>query len=240
MTYLDRPPKPSGPPWAHNSFGASLHAALAAWWRLAPVERTINAAGELLEQLWSPLGFRDAAHATQWRARARSLVQAYVARLDPRVEPVGVERTFAAKTATLALSGRVDRLDDRDGDLVIVDYKAGRQPPIMHDVRGSIALALYAIAVSRTLRRPCHAVELHHLPTGSVVAYEHTDESLDRQLRRAEDIAAEAAEAAAFPPRPGAQCGWCSWRAHCPEGQAAAPAREPWDGLGDLADCLPG
>ena len=29
MTYLDRPPPPKGPPWAHNSLGASVHNALA-------------------------------------------------------------------------------------------------------------------------------------------------------------------------------------------------------------------
>ena len=34
MTYLDRPPPGKGPPWAHNSLGASVHNALAGWWRL--------------------------------------------------------------------------------------------------------------------------------------------------------------------------------------------------------------
>ncbi len=34
MSYLDRPSPPKGPPWAHNSVGASVHNALAGWWRL--------------------------------------------------------------------------------------------------------------------------------------------------------------------------------------------------------------
>ena len=45
MTYLDRPPPVKGPPWAHNSLGASIHNALAGWWRLPPAERTVAAAG---------------------------------------------------------------------------------------------------------------------------------------------------------------------------------------------------
>ena len=96
------------------------------------------------------------------------------------------------------------------------------------------------------LRRPCRTVELHHLPTSTVLAWEHTPESLARQLRRAEDIAAECAaadgrykSAAAggppaddvFQPRTGPGCGWCDYRAHCPEGSAASPRRRPWDGL---------
>ena len=40
MSYLDRPAPPKGPPWAHNSVGASVHNALAGWWRLPLSRRT--------------------------------------------------------------------------------------------------------------------------------------------------------------------------------------------------------
>src|SRR5260370_18013752 len=45
------------------------------------------------------------------------------------------------------------------------------------------------------MRRPCGGVEVHHLATGRVLAWEHRDETLARQVRRAEDIAAECAAA---------------------------------------------
>jgi hypothetical protein len=63
------------------------------------------------------------------------------------------------------------------------------------DARSSLALAIYALAAGRVLRRPCHQVELHHLPTGEVISWTHTDESLLRHLGRAEDIADECAAA---------------------------------------------
>jgi MYXO-CTERM domain-containing protein len=210
----------------------------------------------LVGAAWSAEGFRDPAQSGAWLERGRALVQRYVAALDPAVEPLGVERTIAARTKRLALSGRVDRLDDRGGELVVVDYKTGRRPLTVDDTRGSMALALYALAAAATLRRRCVRVELHHLPTGEVHAFEHTDESLQRQLRRAEQIADEAEAATAafkaqvaaapagapapvavtdlFAPRPGSQCGWCDMRAHCPEGAAAAPAQLSWAGLGEI------
>ena len=188
---------------------------------------------------WLTEGFRDEQQSASWRQRAGEMVRRYTARLDPRRDPVGVERTLGARTRRLALSGRVDRLDDRDGELVVVDYKTGRRAPTVDDARGSAALALYAVAASSTLRRPCHEVELHHVPTGEVVSWRHTDESLARQVRRAEEVAEEIVAATAdrsddrFPARPGAQCGWCTFRSHCPDGQRAAPAREPWAALDD-------
>src|SRR5579862_6650604 len=87
MTYLDRPPPPKGPPWAHNSLGASVHTALAAWWRRPPAERTVPRAGDLLQQGWIDLGFADAEQSLACRNRARRMVEQYVARLDPLAEP---------------------------------------------------------------------------------------------------------------------------------------------------------
>ncbi len=245
FTYLDRPAPQKGPPWAHNSVGASVHNALAAWWREPYERRTPLSAAILVSNGWITEGFRDAEQSLKWRDRAREMVSGYTATLDPSDEPVGVERTVATRTSVMALSGRIDRLDRRGDELVVVDYKTGRRPLTSDDARGSLALAVYAVAASRVLRRPCHRVELHHLPTGEVVEWQHTDESLARHLSRADQIAAEAQEAdeayrageatdETFAPSPGVLCSWCDFRKHCPEGQAAAPDKEPWDGLAPI------
>jgi RecB family exonuclease len=248
MTYLDRPQPQKGPPWAHNSLGASVHNALAAWWRLPPRRRDPEAAVRLLDEGWLTEGYRDTQQSEVVREHARGLVAHYVAGLDPYDEPVGVERVVSTRTDRMALSGRVDRLDDRGGELVVVDYKTGRHLLTVDDARASLALALYALCTQRVLRRPCYRVELHHLPTGEVLAWEHDDASLARHLGRAEDIAAEAFEAderyraglpdqaavdEVFPPRPGPICRWCDFAQHCPEGSRAYPARPSWAGLAE-------
>jgi RecB family exonuclease len=239
MTYVDRPQLPKGPPWAHNSLGASVHNALRSWFELPPDLRTPTGAAGLLATGWLTEGFRDREQSEAAKARATGWLTSYVEDVDPGFDPVGLERTVATTTERLAVSGRVDRIDQRGEELVIVDYKTGRSPLSSDDTRGSRALALYALAARRTLRRPCTRVELHHLPTGSVHAHEHTDESLARHVRRAEDTAADIVAATGavsagaeadevFRPTPGPMCSWCDWRRHCPEGQAAAPPKDPW------------
>ena len=245
MTYLDRPPLQKGPAWAHNTVGAVAHLALARWWDLPFERRTGPAARGLLERAWQTDGFSDDAQAARWKGFAGDMVERYADGLDPAEDPVGIERTVAFKTDALAVSGRVDRVDRRGDELVVVDYKTGRSALTEDDARGSLALALYALACARTLRTPCTKVELHHLSSGKVLAWEHTLETLARHLRRAEAIAAEASAAKAgldeggsvdelFPPRPSSLCGWCDFARHCPEGLAASGGpKKPWAGLGE-------
>ena len=254
MAYLDRPAPAKGPPWAHNSFGASVHNALAGWWRLRRAERTVPAAGDLLDRGWIEEGYAGPVQSHTHRGLARDMVERYVATLDPANEPLGVERTVGAPTAKIVVSGRVDRLDARRGpggdtELAVVDYKTGRRALTTDDARTSLALALYALAAARIFHQPCRRVELHHLPSGEIHAWEHTEATLSRHVRRAEAIADECrqaderfrsgvsgAETEAFPPRPGPGCGWCDFRARCPEGTAAGPAHRPWDGLADVGE----
>ena len=265
FTYLERRPK--GAPWAHNSVGAAVHNALRDWWSQPLDRRTPDTASDLVRRAWIDEGFRDGAQSAQWRERAAEMTGSYAATLDPADEPVGVERTVAHRTHGLALSGRVDRIDRRpseDGgeELVVVDYKTGRRPLTTDDARSSLALALYVIAVRRTLRIRSRRVELHHLPTGTIAAHEHSEGSLERHLERAADIATEASAAdaawrdglgaraedaaagdadaieaidAVLPPVAGPGCAWCDHRRWCPQGQDAAPPIEPWAGLAEPA-----
>jgi putative RecB family exonuclease len=244
-SYVDRPTPPKGAPWAHNSLGASVHTALKNWYAL-PVDRRVSGAlPTLLKSTWVREGYRDVEQERAAYQQALRWLDTYVSGLDPADEPLGVERVVATKTGVLAFNGRADRIDGRAGpegpEAVIVDYKTGRSGLDADDARGSQALALYAYAAQRVFRRPCHRVELHHLPSGTVATHEHTDESLDRQVRRAEEtardiMAAERAVAggadpdAEFPTNPGALCSWCDFRKVCPAGVEAA-AREPWSAV---------
>ena len=85
------------------------------------------------------------------------------------------------------------------------------------------------------------------MPTGEVVAHEHTPESLLRHLGRAESLGEEASAADAafrdgltgpalaeqFPAQPSSACRWCDFLRVCPEGSAQHSPAQPWDALAD-------
>lgn len=236
--YVDRPTPPRGLPWAHNSVGAAAHLALAQLWDRPVERRTPDAARAIVAQVWQTDGFSSDQQSATHREATAEQVASYVERLDVSKEPRGVERTVGFTTDRLTASGRIDRVDERDGELVVVDYKTGRSALTTDDARGSLALAFYVLGCRRTFRRPAGRVELHHLPPGKVHAWDHTEESLARHVERAEAVAVEAKQAAStgeFPPSPSSLCGWCDFVQHCPEGIAASGGpKKPWSALADL------
>ena len=238
--YLDRPAPPKGPPWAHNSLGASVHTALRNWYDIPVARRRPESVPTLLRAAWVREGYRDEAQERAVWRRAVGWLESYVGTMP--AEPLGVERVVAARTTVMAFHGRADRIDMRP-HLAIVDYKTGRSAPGEAEVRGSAALALYAYAAEQVFHRPCRRVELHHLPTGTVAGVDLTDESLARHLRRAEQTAMDIREAERavgagadpddqFPVSPGPQCGWCDYRQVCPTGREL-PGKEPWAAMPD-------
>jgi putative RecB family exonuclease len=247
LTYLDRPAPPRGGPQAANTLGAVVHLALRALFERPPAERTGTVAAELVDRYWSSEGFRDEQQAAHYRIRAKGWVSDYITdqlqQLEPDEEPgIGLERWVSVSTGRVVAEGRVDRIDRRGDELVIVDYKTGHHRPTPADAAGSPALALYAVATERTLRRPCRRVELHHLPSGEVAGWRHDDASLAAHVRRTE-AAADALAAASdalvaggdpdqlFPARPAPRCSGCPMRRSCPEGRAAGPEAAPWSML---------
>ncbi|GAA1970014.1 PD-(D/E)XK nuclease family protein [Amycolatopsis minnesotensis] len=252
LAYLERPTPQRTGPWAHSTLGAVVHNALRALFDLPVRKRTPQRAAALVTAQWKDAGFADAAQAAIYRERAQGWVSDYVESNDVEMDPVGLERWVSAPVnpetgehanPTMIIEGRADRIDQRGRELVIVDYKTGKRAPDEHEARASQALAMYAVAAARTLRMPCHRVELHHLPSGTIAAAEHTPDSLRRQLVRAEETAGDVRNAtdtleaageqdaadSAFPPRPSRRCSWCDFRPSCPAGQQAAPASKSWD-----------
>jgi hypothetical protein len=235
--YVDRPAPRPGPGWAHQTVGAAVHNALLHYYEQEPADRNPDQVNQLVADAWSDVGFRGAAQSGEYRHRATDWVVGYVATQDPDLRPLALERTVSCKDDRAVYSGRVDRVDERGPELVIVDYKTGRKPPTDADARSSPALALYLVAARETLHRPGVRVELHHVPTGAVASATHTPQSLTRHRDRLVDLAAEATAASAeptdsFPPNPGPMCGWCDFYAHCAEGRQAVPDRPvSWAGL---------
>ncbi len=129
MQYLDRPRPQARPQRAHTSVGIATHNVLRDFWDLPAGHRTPAGVAELVRTSWIDVGFRDPEQSAAWRLRVRDAVTEYLRVSDRDNQPVGIERSVSLKTDEVAITGRIDRLDDREGELVVVDYKTGAPGP---------------------------------------------------------------------------------------------------------------
>lgn len=197
----------------------------------------IDALMERVDEVWSRLQFRTHWSRERERARIRSALERFLAwhASNPRTL-LGAEVSFStdvtvADGVTVRLVGTADRLElDRDGQVIVVDFKTGRNRPSKPEVQRNEQLALYQLAVdagaAQTLARGATSGGAELVQLGALDASEgvvvqaqdvHRAESAERTALLESVVSAEQiVRSEEFAAIPGKHCDYCSFQAICP------------------------
>lgn len=227
-------------PDAAATRGTLVHAVLEDLFDVPAPERTLETARSLVAPQWQQLLAQDerlaalfspeeAAQEAAWLASASDLLESYFALEDPRwLEPAEREvRVDHVLGSGLGLGGIIDRVDVApDGRIRLVDYKTGRAVSERFEQKALFQMKFYALVVWRTRGVLPTLLQLMYLADRTVLQYEPTEADLlltERKVQALWDAIASAVETGEFPPRRSALCGWCSYKASCPEWGGTAP-----------------
>lgn len=223
--YVDGIPSEPSP---HLSFGSSIHAALERFYdRKLPDPPSEDELLEYLYEAWDSAGFVDMDRDEQlsWYRHGQQVLRRFHRReaADYRL-PADVEKWFELPFDDVALVvGSIDRVDvDEDGALEIVDYKTSKRVKDRDRVRGSMQLAIYAMACEHLYGRLPTAVTLDFVVPGVQVRVPTEDMDLDAAREAVVEVAA-AVRAERYEPTPNRLCGWCDYRAICPAWEGDGP-----------------
>jgi putative RecB family exonuclease len=224
---IDRLPEPPSP-WTVK--GNLVHHALEQLFWLVPAgERTLEAGLEQLDRAWGSA--REEPELTaleltptetdELRADTERLVRGYFELEDPdQVTAVGVELALEADLGDLRLRGIIDRLDvDRDGRLVVTDYKTGRVPGQAQEQLRLAGVHFYAFLCEQVLGERPARVQLLYLREPLSISTVPSDQSMQGLRRRTSAIWSAIERACRledFRPKPSALCGYCNWQEYCP------------------------
>jgi superfamily I DNA/RNA helicase/RecB family exonuclease len=158
-----------------------------------------------------------------WLRKAEDLLAKLYENWPGKGVPVGVEETVEAVIEQVKWLGRVDRLEETDEGIVVVDYKTGSSAPTKEEAAESLQLGFYALALGA--HRPVVAAEMWfpRLKTQSV-----STRSLDmdrlQAVRQQMGQVTRAIRDEQWEPTPGGHCQRCQFRLSCPawpEGRGA-------------------
>src|SRR6266498_3092190 len=186
---------------ATQSFGTTIHAVMREFFRLPVARRSAERLLGLLRDCWVKEGYRSREELQTEKERA-------------------AEVDLQASWGDVVLKGRLDRVDtDRDGGLVVVDYKTGRRPVSQEAADADSALTIYAALAQRRLHRPVHGLVLDYVVAGTQVRTERPPEVLDERLDQVLETASRLRADREFTPRTGPWCSSCDLLGACPDGQ---------------------
>src|SRR6266700_103397 len=210
---------------ATQSFGTTIHAVMREFFRLPVARRSLERLQRLLRDCWVKEGYRNREELQASKERAAEALGEWYQRAFVFNDTATTEVDLQASWGDVVLKGRLDRVDtDRDGGLVVVDYKTGRRPASQEAADADSALTIYAALAQRRLHRPVHGLVLDYVVAGTQGRTERPaevlEERLDEVLRTASRLRADRE----CVPRTGPWCSSCDLLGACAEGQREVSA----------------
>ncbi|WP_337287339.1 ATP-dependent DNA helicase, partial [Candidatus Methylomirabilis sp.] len=204
-------------------YGAALHRAVQAYntQRLAGHTMSLDDLIESFEAHWVNEGFISREHEERRMQEGRDALTRFHAGAANGPLPTSVEKRFRFQLGDDLVTGIMDRVDEREGEIVIIDYKSSSvrdQKAADKEARESQQLALYALAYRESIGRLPDRVELHFLtPSGVIVGQAvKKEKDLDQAVERVR-AAAIGIRGGLFQATPSQWvCSFCAFRAICP------------------------
>jgi ATP-dependent exoDNAse (exonuclease V) beta subunit len=180
------------------------------------------AAYKLYDELFDPTVFPNKAVARQFYRDGQVMIERYGTFLKPG-KAARAESKFEVFLDGHKITGRIDRIDNLNGNLIISDYKTSSNAIGWDDAKKSLQLAIYYLAAKSdpdivALGSPKFMKLLYpklSITRGEVANRCQTPEQAEEALKVLPDLIAGVL-AEDFRPDPEADCTWCKFKPLCP------------------------
>ena len=219
--------------------GTTVHQALEDLFDLPQDERSIEKLHTLFRDAWTKVRGTDEHHnlfssveeERDWGIDGLKLLNNYMTIEDPTTfNPLERERWVRGSIEDLNLRGILDRMDrNRNGELIIVDYKSGKAPMAKYKEPRFFALKLYALLIKEELGEMPAELKLIYLKNSTIHTLKINEEDLDHARKEILEIWSNIKKAYKenkFPAVKNNLCDWCYYKPICPEFNENPPSTE--------------
>lgn len=214
--YIDRVADKYEKPKPYLTMGSHIHNALKDYYDLFKKgERSREALEKRLRERWTEnrKGFIDKSDENRWGTKALNMVRVFEASEYSKREPELLEDYYdAVVDGEFKINGRIDRADEEDEGLHVIDYKTGKSDA----ERNNLQLLLYAFIVQNHARRQVTKASFWYLSDNTFHSIEPDEEDLrvvvDGVREKVKIMKAERD----FKPKVNKFCKYCDFFEICP------------------------
>lgn len=223
--YLLRIPTP---PSAAATFGEVIHESMKDFYQraMAGQKPTKEALLKILEENWTSVGYSSKAQEARMKREGQKILKEYFGKAyDPKRLPKALEQKFSVKvSANLKVGGKIDRIDETEKGVEIVDYKTG-SPSTKREAENDLQLTVYALVaaegvleymgiLAKTPKPEAIKVSFYFFDNQEKISSVRTKDHLEQAKKELVKIAQEISQSD-FSPAPSRMCDFCDYKLLC-------------------------
>jgi len=214
------------------AFGQVIHQELhnLQMWRLThgePLSATVamydfTRLWEEIEAVEKPF-FKTDTEFTEYEELASLILSGYVEAHRELPPPILLEYPFEIPLhddttgRKYLLRGIIDRVDQADDGLIIVDYKTSKRKPSPKQLSEDLQLTIYTFAANHLFEQNVTRIVYYHLRDQTELEVSRSDEALKVLLSETLPTVADNIASEHYEPKPGYYCRFCDYREICNE-----------------------
>jgi len=211
-------------------YGLAMHRVVSEYFKSKQEgkELTLDDLKNIFKSLWKPIGFISRQHEkARFEKGIENIERFYLKEKENNIIPKYIEKDFDFKLSEkLTIIGRWDRIDEVNGESIIIDYKTSDVNSI-EEANKKIEspnvynqLKLYAIAYEKVFGKPADKVGVYFLEASIIVSKKIRRDVLTRYEEKIFDVA-QNIKGEKFDPAPEAhKCSMCAFYNMCPFSKA--------------------
>lgn len=208
--------------------GNAVHVALCNYYKVPQVERNFQSLKQELTKVWKPTrgalwGFASLDEERGWFLDALKMLKTfYDYQFDDEhlfyvPDPYSREEFIRIPLSdSLSLTGKVDRIDEEDDGLHIVDYKTGKKQD-----DDDFQVMIYVLLAKEKFGRPIKKASYFYLRTGHWKTFTPGDGDEKITIEKVKRLVSAIQNDTVYEAVPSKLCGWCDFLEYCPKKKEA-------------------
>jgi len=171
---------------------------------------------DIFKQAWQEDGYEDPKQRQEYKERAKQALRYFIKvffsnNLGPK--PMFLEKSFSFKIAGELIKGTIDRIDELEDGVEVIDYKTGKVKTKL-EWKDKRQLILYQLFLEEVLQMKVLALKYYYVESGDMLSFLPSDKEREK-LRQEIAVQIKSIRSRDFSPKPSMMCDFCDFNKIC-------------------------